>query len=351
MGRPTVVSDAEIIEAGERIKSTEPVNGTRLWRACGQRGKPDRLLAVWSQHDATQRAEAGDNRQRGGDLPIPEKAQQEAASLKNELSSGIDRVVSSIYLAIEESVQGRYRAEVVEMSRTREEYLREIRDAFAAIEEMTDAVSAAEERLKAVEGALSDALSARNVSEALRAVVVEDQGRVTEQLRQVERDLEHELIERGEVKAVVARAEIETETLRRALDDITADFNSAHAEIEQVRLASASLHDTNIRQAEAVVLKDVEITRIREAAAKTDMALQVWMERAIGAERVPSILSSKLSPTSETSVMRIARRRRANGRSDETESTKTANSDINEMVALVSNASENYTSILERAPR
>ena len=178
MGRPVLVTDAEIIEAGERITSAKPVNETQLWRACGQCGKPDRLLAVWTQHEAAFRAEARCDQQVGVGLTIPEKAQQQAGSLKDELSSGIDRVLSSTHSAVEESVQGRYRAEAADMTRAREAYLREIRDVFAAMEEMSIAVSEAEYHVKAVEEGLIDALSARNDSEALRAVAVEEQAKL-----------------------------------------------------------------------------------------------------------------------------------------------------------------------------
>ena len=148
MGRPALVSDAEIIAAGERLASAGPVLGTQLWRACGKHGRADRLLAVWSKYEANLRAEAGPDQEVGLGLPIPEKAQQLAASLKADVASGIDRVLSSIYSAVEESVQGRYRAEVAEMTQARDAYLREIRDAYAAMEELSDAVSEAEDRVK-----------------------------------------------------------------------------------------------------------------------------------------------------------------------------------------------------------
>lgn len=35
MGGPVLVTDAEIVEAGERIIPAEPVNETQLWGACG----------------------------------------------------------------------------------------------------------------------------------------------------------------------------------------------------------------------------------------------------------------------------------------------------------------------------
>ena len=339
MGRPVLVTDAEIIAAGERLKSAGPVNGTQLWRACGKHGRAERLLAVWNQHEASLRADGGDDQQVGVGLAIPEKAQQMAANLKGELSSGIDRVLSSIYSAVEESVQGRYRAEVTEMTQARDAYLCEIRDAYAAMEELSDAVSEAEDRVKAVEVALSDALNARNVSEALRVAAVEEQVRLVDQLRQVDRELKHELIAHGEVKAGAARAESESEALKRTVQGTKRKLDAARAEIKQARLASALLHDTNSRQAEAVALKDFEIGRMRELVAKTEMDLQVWMERAIVAERATSKTSAKQRPSNGPPTGKEFRRRRANARSDQAPSEKAIGSVLDGAIALVADAS------------
>ena len=313
MGRPVLVTDAEIIAAGERLKSAGPVNGTQLWRACGKHGRAERLLAVWNQHEASLHAEAGADQQVGVGLPIPEKAQQLAASLKADLASGIDRVLSSIYSAVEESVQGRYRAEVAEMTQARDAYLREIRDAYAAMEELSDAVSEAEDRVKAVEGALSDALNARNVSEALRVAAVEEQARLTERLREAEGELKRELLQTGERKAAIARAETAGEALKQALVATTADLQAARAEIEQALLTSASTRDTNVRQAEVIVLKDLEIKRLRETGVKAENTLQAWMERALSAERLRSIPPAEPSSAAGIGAKRVVRRPRTRG--------------------------------------
>ena len=351
MGRPALVSDAEIIAAGERLVSAGPVLGTQLWRACGKHGRAERLLGIWNQHEAKLRAEAGADQQVGLGLPIPEKAQQLAANLKADVASGIDRVLSSIYSAVEESVQGRYRAEVAEMTQARDAYLREIRDAYAAMEEMSDAVSEAEDRVKAVEGALSDALNARNVSEALRVAAVEEQVRLVDQLLEVDRELKQELIAHGEVKAGAARAESESEALRRTVQGTMRELDAARAEIKQALLASATLHDTNSRQAEAVALKDVEIGRMRELAAKTEMDLQAWMERAFVAERAQSKPLAEQGRSNGPPTGKEVRRRRANARSDQAPSKKPTGSVLNGAVALVADASEQQASMVERSPR
>jgi hypothetical protein len=352
IGRPPLVSDAEIIAAGERIKSAGPVNGTQLWRACGGRGRAERLLAVWDQHEAKLRAEAGDDQQIGGaGLAIPEKAQQMAAILKGDLSSGIDRVLSSIFSAVEVSVQSRYQAEVSEMTRARDAYLSEIHDAYAAMEEKSEAASEAEDRVKAVEGALTDALNARNVSDALRTAAIEEQARLVERLRQVDRELKHELLARGEAKAAAARVESEAEELRRTVQGTKQELDTARAEIKQALFTSAALHDTNSRQAEAVALKDVEINRMRELASKTEIDLQAWMERAFVAERAQSKPLTKQRSSNGSPTGKEVRRRRANARSDQASSEKATGSVLNGAVALVADASEQQASIVERSSR
>ena len=128
-------------------------------------------------------------------------------------------------------------------------------------------------------------------------------------------------------------------------------LDAARAEIKQARLASATLHDTNSRQAEAVALKDVEIGRMRELAAKTEMDLQAWMERAFVAERATSKTSAKQRPSIGSPMGKEVRRRRANARSDQAPSEKATGSVLNGAVALVADASEQQASMVERPPR
>ena len=314
MARPTIVSDVEIIEAGEKISATQAVNATRLWNECGRHGRPGRLLAVWEQHEVSKHAHAEVNKPSDTGLPIPEKAQRLANSLKSDVASGVDQVLLSIYAAVEESLRGRYQAEMAGMRRTREDCYSELHDAHQAMEELSDAKSAAEDRVTAVEAARNEALITCNVGEALRAAAVEENARLVDRLRQADEDLKHELFERGEAKAAAARVEVAGEALRRALEGTTVSFQAAQGELAQAMLASASLRDDNVRQGEAIGLKDLEIGRLRQTAAAAEASNKAWMERALIAERPPTMLpASPCTSIENPARTRVRRRRKRTG--------------------------------------
>jgi hypothetical protein len=46
MGRPSEVSDEDIIAAGRELAQRSAVTATGLWLSCGKRGRPARLLGV-----------------------------------------------------------------------------------------------------------------------------------------------------------------------------------------------------------------------------------------------------------------------------------------------------------------
>ena len=333
MARPPTITDDQIIEAGEKISATQAVNATRLWRECGRQGRPDRLLAIWAQHEAGKQAEADVDHLRLTGVPIPEKAQQQATALKLDLSSGIDRVLLSMYSALEESLSGRYQAELAEMNRTREACLFELHDAHGVIEELSDANRAAQDRVSAIEAACNDALIARNVGEALRAAAVEENARLAARLRQAEKDLKHELFEHGEAKAATARAEVANEAARRSLEEITKRLQDAQAELAQAQQASASLRDDNVRQGEAIASKDLEIGRFRETAASAETAVKAWMERALIAERPPASPPAPPSPSSEKPVQTRVRRRRLRTGPDRRQASELGSPDSNGLAA------------------
>ena len=199
---------------------------------------------------------------------------------------------------------------MAEMSRTREACLSELRDAYGVIDELSEAKGAAEDRVDAVEATFCDALTARNVAEALRAAALEDKARLVERLRQADDELKHELLKHGEAKAAAARAEVAGEALRRALEESTARLHATQGELEQAILAGASLRDANVRQGEAIGLKDLEIGRMREEAAVAGASIKAWMERALIAERPPITPPAAPSRSSEIPSKPRVRRRR-----------------------------------------
>lgn len=51
MGRPVEVTDGAIIQVGQKLSAEGiAVNGTRLWKELGKRGRPDRMALVWANH-------------------------------------------------------------------------------------------------------------------------------------------------------------------------------------------------------------------------------------------------------------------------------------------------------------
>lgn len=308
MARPALVTDDQIIEVGERMSATQVVNAARLFKACGAVGRSERIFAVWTRHVANKQAEADADRPAG--VPIPEKAQQLANALKGELCSGVDRGLPSIYSEVESSLTGRYHVEMAEMSRIREACLSELSDAYGVVDELSEAKGAADDRVDAAEATLSDALTARNVAEALRAAAVEENIRLVERLRQADDELKRELLEHGETKAAAARAEVAGEALGRALEESTMRLHATQGELEQAILASASLRDATVRQGEAIGLKDLEIGRLRTEAAGAEASIKTWMERALIAERPPVTPPAPLSPSIEILREPRVRRRR-----------------------------------------
>jgi hypothetical protein len=310
MARPALVTDEQIIEVGEKMSATQVVNAARLFKACGAVGRSERIFAVWTRHVANKQAEADADRPLPAGVPIPEKAQQLADALKGELCSRVDRGLLSIYSAVDSSLTGRYQVEMAEMSRTREACLSELRDAYGVIDELSEAKGAADDRGDVVEAKLSDALTTRHVAEALRAAAVEENVRLVERLRQADDELKRVLTEHGETKAVAARAEVAGEAAQRSLEGTTKRLQDAQAELAQAQQAAASLRDDNVRQGEALASKDLEISRLREAAAVAEASIKAWMERVLIAERPPVTPPAPLSPSIEILRNPRVRRRR-----------------------------------------
>ncbi len=108
MARPPLFTDQQIIAIGEKLRAKGPATATLLWEACGRRGRLNRYQTIWNRHEAEQRHAAAEGPSAGVVITLPEKAQCLATALKADLSAGIDRVTSSIYLATEDAQRGRF---------------------------------------------------------------------------------------------------------------------------------------------------------------------------------------------------------------------------------------------------
>ena len=115
IGRPIEVPDEDVVRAGERIQADgREVNETRLWREVGKRGRPDRLLTVWTQHVSVVAAPSYGSL--GTVAALPEAASRLLSECKSRLETGLDECVREIYAAVDRTITGRFRAEVAEMT-------------------------------------------------------------------------------------------------------------------------------------------------------------------------------------------------------------------------------------------
>ena len=281
MGRPPEVSDDEIIAAGLRLQADVPVNATRIWAACGRHGKPVRLFEVWNTWLLAQAADAAAGAV-APPIPIPEMAQRLADGLKTQLLTGIDRALGAIYQGIDEAVKGRYQAELSSLVAVREEHAREMQDALAALGEMSDAQDERDGRIHDMEGALTSTLRQRDVSEAMRGAVVEQQSAMANRLQAVEGLLERERSISFDLKIANARAEGEMRALTRQLSDMQAAFDAYRESRENGGAGRSTPGDVSAHGAEVTTAADASIGEPAENAtlpAASSVAMRAHRSR------------------------------------------------------------------------
>ena len=275
MARPPLFTDQQIIAIGEKLRAKGPVTATLLWEACGRRGRLNRYQTIWNRHEVEQRHAAAEGPSAGVLITLPEKAQCLATALKADLSAGIDRVTSSIYLATEDAQRGRFQAELADMNAARDAYRREIEDAFAALEEVSEALAESQERVGQLEVTLAATLTQRDINEALRGAVAQQQAGTLARLRDVESELKAEALSSAALRVELVRAEMAREAADRALLDSTAALNEARQTIVETSPSPASIGEIDGSQAAAILLKDAENT-----GRRTEATQEVLPERA-----------------------------------------------------------------------
>ena len=131
MGRPSEVSDEDIIAAGRELAQRSAVTATGLWLSCGKRGRPARLLAVWNAFAA--QAAADGSQVPSSAMPIPDEVRSEGTKLKSALTQGIDQAIGCIYQGIERAFAARYQEEFAALQTMRGATANEVAEALAAL--------------------------------------------------------------------------------------------------------------------------------------------------------------------------------------------------------------------------
>jgi hypothetical protein len=312
MGRPTEVSDEEIIAVGLKLQAQGPINPTRLWVACGSRGRSTRLFEVWERYlrQTVASAAGQDTGPTSAAMPVPEAAHRLAAGLKGDLSTGIDRALEAIYVSIDDVVKGRYQAEFASLTSIREAHALEMLDAQAALEDMSDARERDLSRIAELKEALVTAHRDRDVGGALRGAAVEQHTAVLVRLQEAERRVDLERSVTTDLKVAAARAGLEMVALNRQRDEDEARLDAGKATLETRMVELLAAREEAGRQSEIIRQRDAEIDRIRLAFNQAEQANIVLMERAISAEHAAKVLATPAASPAQSSTAKAALRSR-----------------------------------------
>lgn len=275
MGAKAQISDAEIIEAGERLEAHgQDVNGWSLRTKLGG-GKPERLLAVWKAHLETKKPKVSS--EEPSELVLPPRLRDHADAAREQIVAFFDGIVVTAHGVAVDTIENRYREERDQLRATQMRYEQEIADANAAIEAADEREAQLEARLEQVT-AERDAARRENITltERMRVVEGSEQAKAARmsELEQSLADANHRSSEcERDAAAANARAtaaETETERLR-------ADFNRRIADLEaQIKelAQSARARDEEASGLRAdLAARGADLKNMREAHARQDDAM------------------------------------------------------------------------------
>ena len=167
MGRPAEVTDEEIIRAGNAlVADNRAVNGTRLLKGVGGRGRAKRMLEVWTKHVET--STAVPQEPSSPVAALPEAASRLLSDCKGLLGTRLDACVHEIYAGVERTLASRFQTEMTAMTTSRESYQAELHEAWQAMEELAEKHDAA---LLEAQGSERSVLIAQATLEAEQAIL------------------------------------------------------------------------------------------------------------------------------------------------------------------------------------
>lgn len=276
--RPPEIPDEVVVEAGQRLLAVgRPVNGWALRTACGGRGKPDRLLQVWRDYEASAQVEEAP-------IEVPDVVAEAIGGTKGEVTGLLDRLLPTLYAAAEGVVDARRRAEFDALQRQLAWAEQQTKDAAAAIEQADAEIARWREEAAQFQGDLAtEQFERMRLNESLRGVEADLQTAN----RRVD-DLAEQLATAHAAQVDAEKARIAAEATAAAVqadaDHLRSDLASERAELrrlqvansdQQAKLASATT-SLEHQRAEIADLKAVLVAcerKAHEATAKAEAAL------------------------------------------------------------------------------
>ena len=266
--RPPEIPDEVVVEAGQRLLAVgRPVNGWALRTACGDRGKPDRLLQVWRNYETSAQVEAEA-------IEVPDVVAEAIGGAKGEVAGLLDRLLPTIYAAAEGVVDARRRAEFEALQRQLAWAEQQAKDATAAIEQADAEIARWREEAAQFQGDLtSEQFERMRLSESLRGVEADLQTAN----RRVD-DLSEQLAAAHAAQVNAEKARIAAEATAAAVqadaDRLRSDLASERAELRRLQAANADQQAKLASATTTVEHQRAEIVDLKAALAAADRKVQ-----------------------------------------------------------------------------
>ncbi|MBF0326442.1 MAG: DNA-binding protein [Alphaproteobacteria bacterium] len=287
--RPPEIPDEVVVEAGLRLLAVgRPVNGWALRTACGDRGKPDRLLQVWRNYETSAQVEAEA-------IEVPDVVAEAIGGAKGEVAGLLDRLLPTIYAAAEGVVDARRRAEFEALQRQLAWAEQQAKDATAAIEQADAEIARWREEAAQFQGDLANEQFERmRLSESLRGVEADLQTAN----RRVD-DLAEQLTAAHAAQVDAEKARIAAEATAVAVqadaDRLRSDLASERAELRRLQTANADQQAALASATTTVEHQRAEISDLKAAVAAADRKVQEAAAKAEAALAAKGDLDRQLA--------------------------------------------------------
>ncbi|MGE5504327.1 MAG: hypothetical protein ACM31L_07870 [Actinomycetota bacterium] len=291
------MTDDEIIAAGGRLVAAgKRVSGWALREALGDRGRANRLEAVWLRHVA---AQAGDMPEPNGEArPLPPPVEAQLAEMQSRLAGLLSTAVHAIYKDVDATVAARYQAERDQLAETRAAYEEQMAGAAAAIDRSDDRIADLAEQLEVRERDAA-ALRERLVRQEERQRSVEDKAAtesarmaaviadLTVRTKSVDEDraqLRHANGElAGQLSALAAEADRLRAVLEEARADATATRNNLVTALVEAGAMRGQLDEVRQMAAQQQAEAGAEIARLRDLLSTLTIDLRLGISLAVTA--------------------------------------------------------------------
>lgn len=263
LGRPAVVSDERIVEAGQALVAAgKPVTGWGL-RTYISSGNPARLLEVWQAHLAA----VGDAAP-VQPVELPTEVSEQLAGLTTELIARLTKVAAELNEKAVRSADARVREANRALEEQRQRNEQELNEAAATVDELEAALAASQAEASALRADLQT-VQALSQSQAVEIAQLTERLTAAELAGRVAAEQSGADLARARAEALQAATELES-----VRSTYLAQLDAAHSELASVRAAAES----DVRNAQTLM-------REHQQALQAERRLVEDLRAGLDAER------------------------------------------------------------------